>query len=166
MDKQNFFSKDYVFLNKTFKTSNELFDFVGEKMYELGFVKEGYSEALKKREAIYPTALPGPTISVGIPHTDPEFIIKPFIAVIRVNEGIPFIQMGTNDSVIEPKIFFVLGFQKEGAIKYQVKALSLIIDEFIVNNDGAGAQDFMNFENPSDCMEVLLALEKKIVEED
>lgn len=159
-----FFSKNMMFLDNEFSSSDDLFDFVYEKALENGLVREGFLEAIKEREKNYPTGLPGTTVDIAVPHTDPEYIIEPFIAVLRCKNGVPFIQMGSDNITIYPKLFFVLGFKKEGCIQYQVKALQLLIEYFIVSNNGELANEFM--ENDSDqCMKKLFELEKSLLEE-
>lgn len=55
-----------------------------DKLLELGYVKDTFRDAIKTREANYPTALPVEPYPVAIPHSDPENIIKPFIACTRL----------------------------------------------------------------------------------
>ncbi len=159
-----FFSKNMMFLDNEFASSDELFKFVYEKALENGLVKEGFYEAIKEREKNYPTALPGTTVDIAVPHTDPDYIIEPFIAVLRCQKGVPFVQMGSDNLVIYPKLFFVLGFKKEGCIQYQVKALQLLIEYFIVTDNGKLASEFMT--NDADqCMEKMFELEKTLLGE-
>ncbi|MDK7302815.1 PTS sugar transporter subunit IIA [Aerococcus urinae] len=49
--------KDMVFLNQEIASSDELFEFIGEKAQEHGLVKDSYVQALKDREAQFPTGL-------------------------------------------------------------------------------------------------------------
>lgn len=156
------FSQKMMFLNCTFNDSDELFDFVNDQAMKNGLVKDGFLHGIKEREKKYPTALPGRTVDIAVPHTDPEFIVDPFIAVVRCQTGIPFVQMGSDDKIIFPKLFFVLGFKKEGCEKYQVKALTLLIDYFITENEGKNAEEFMGCEE-ADCIKILFKLEQKLL---
>ena len=156
-----FFSKEMIFLNKEFDSSKDLFSCVALRAKELGYVRDGFLEALEKRESLYPTALPGTTCDIAVPHTDPEFIIKPFIAVVTCQKGVPFIQMGSDNLTIYPKIFFVLGFLREGCELYQVKTLQLLIDFFITKENGQKALEFLS--NGEDkCLEELEGLEQQL----
>lgn len=156
------FSKEMMFLDQKFNTADDLFDFINQKALKNNFVKDGFLEGIKEREKKYPTALPGKKIDIAVPHTDPDYIINPFIAVVRCKEGIPFVQMGSDNLIINPKIFFVLGFKKEGCEKYQVKALSLLIDYFIAKNDGKNAEEFMNLDS-DECIKILFELESRLL---
>lgn len=160
-----FFSKNMMFLDNEFNNSDELFDFVYKKALENGLVREGFCEAIKEREKNYPTGLPGTAVDIAVPHTDPEYVIEPFIAVLRCQKGVPFVQMGSDDMIIHPKLFFVLGFKKEGCIQYQVKALQLLIEYFIVTDNGRLANEFMQ-DGPEQCMEKLFELEKTLLGQD
>ena len=88
----NLFAENRIFLNQSFASSDELFDFVGKQMEGLGMAKAGFGDSLKRRESSYPTGLPGLTADIALPHTDPEFIVEPFIAVVSTKEGVPFTQ--------------------------------------------------------------------------
>ena len=41
---------------------------IGEDAYRKGYVKEGFADAVIKREKLYPTALPTEVLKVAIPH--------------------------------------------------------------------------------------------------
>ena len=110
----NLFAENRIFLNQSFASSDELFDFVGKQMEGLGMAKAGFGDSLKRRESSYPTGLPGLTADIALPHTDPEFIVEPFIAVVSTKEGVPFTQMGSDSIKLSPRLFFILGFKKEG----------------------------------------------------
>lgn len=69
----NLFAENRIFLNQSFASSDELFDFVGKQMEGLGMAKAGFGDSLKRRESSYPTGLPGLTADIALPHTDPEF---------------------------------------------------------------------------------------------
>ena len=66
----------------------EFFDKMAEKLEKLGYVKDTFAEAIKTREAKFPTALPVEPYPVAIPHADPQHIIKPFIACTRLKNPI------------------------------------------------------------------------------
>ena len=80
--------KELIQLDWEVKDQNEFFDKMTDKLLELGYVKDTFRDAIKTREANYPTALPVEPYPVAIPHSDPENIIKPFIACTRLKDTI------------------------------------------------------------------------------
>ena len=93
--------------------------------------------------------MPGPIYDIAVPHTDPDYVVKPFIAVARTKEGIPFVQMGTRDLHLKTRIVFVLGFK---TVKYQVKILQTLVDLFI---QGTMAEEFMKVNDEDEALELL-----------
>ncbi len=109
------------------ESTDEFFEKFVAKAQELNYVKDTYLEALKTREANYPTALPTEPFSVAIPHSDPEHIIKQFIAPIRLKHEIEWHEIANNDSILKVQIVFVLGFKKEDG---HVKVLQVLLEGF------------------------------------
>lgn len=155
---ENMFHKEAVFLNIDAKTTDEVLDFVYEKMHALGYVSEEFQQAVKEREDKYPTGLPGPVCDIAVPHTDPEYVVKPFIAVVTTKKGVPFVQMATRDEYLKSRIIFVLGF-KTG--KYQVKILQTLIRRFLQETEMAEA--FLKAEDVDSCYELLMEIQDEVV---
>lgn len=118
-------NEEIVWLDLEMESREELITFVGNELRKLGYVSEGYLKAILERESKYPTGLPTVPYPVAIPHTDPQHINKPFVAAVRLTKPVEFVQMGTNDVIVETKIVFFLGLNKgEG----QVELLQYLID--------------------------------------
>lgn len=155
---ENMFHKEAVFLNIDASSTDEVLDYVYHKMHDMGYVTEEFAKAVKEREHKYPTGLPGPVCDIAVPHTDPEYVIKPFIAVVTTKKGVPFVQMATRDDYLQSKIIFVLGF-KTG--KYQVKILQTLIKRFIQENEMAEA--FLKANDVESCYEMLMDIQNEVV---
>ncbi|GCF93948.1 PTS fructose transporter subunit IIA [Enterococcus florum] len=108
------FDERLVFLEPDISSKEELFCWFSDYMDKAGYVKETYLENITKREKNFPTGLQTATVGVAIPHTDPENLNKPFIAVIRPNQGIEFEPMGIAEGKISAKLIFMLGVLKDG----------------------------------------------------
>ena len=91
---ENMFHKEAVFLNIDATSTDEVLDYVYHKMHDMGYVTEEFAQAVKDREHKYPTGLPGPICDIAVPHTDPEYVTKPFICLlytslcIRIHDGL------------------------------------------------------------------------------
>lgn len=113
------------------KNQADFFDEASKALESKGFVNNTFVEAIKKREENYPTGLELEKISIAIPHTDVEHIIKPFVYINKVSStDLTFIQMGSDDSQIQPKYVIILGIKDP---KGQVGLLSELIELF--NNE-------------------------------
>lgn len=89
-------------------SQEQLLDRLSADLFKTGYVTEGFSAAVKQRESKYPTGLPTHPIAIAIPHTDPEFVTRPGIAVAKLNAPVTFREMGSNDRYVEAAIIFVL----------------------------------------------------------
>jgi PTS system galactitol-specific IIA component len=75
--------EDTIFLTIDANDRDDLFEQIAERLNKLGYVKDSYAEALKKREDEFPTGLVTKYLSIALPHVDPENINKPFIAAVK-----------------------------------------------------------------------------------
>lgn len=106
---KNLISKDYIFHNKKYKNNHDLFEDIGKKLEQDGYVKNTYVQALKDREKIFPTGLETPYVNIAIPHTDASHVLKPVISVITLKQPIKFETMGGNEGdYIHVKIILLL----------------------------------------------------------
>jgi len=134
MSNQELFNKDLVFLDYEVENREEFFKKFSKIMFDRDYVTDNFYEAITKRENNYPTGLQTATIGVAIPHTDPEYIIKPFVAVIRPNKEIEFEPMGIPEGRIDAKLIFVLGVLRDGGqIEVLQKLMNMFMNETVVN---------------------------------
>lgn len=125
------FSQDTVFLNIEATNEMELFYQVAMALKEKDFVTAEYYDGLIKREREFPTGLRIAKYGVAIPHTDPEYIVRNFIAVVRMKEPVQFSLMEDNNITDYMNICFFIGL-KEG--KESPKVLMNLIT-LIQNSD-------------------------------
>ncbi|WP_429963790.1 PTS sugar transporter subunit IIA [Enterococcus sp. AZ072] len=117
--------KSLVFYDQTFADQEAFFKKANTDLLGTEFVTGTFYESVVKRESKYPTGLALPTMSIAIPHTDPENINKAFIAVYHLTQPVVFTQMATIDVKVESQLILVLGIKEP---KEQVGLLSTIID--------------------------------------
>lgn len=144
---------DNIYLDVVLHSRKEVFEFIQKELYEKGFVKETYAEALEKREQGNPTGLATVPYGIAIPHTDVEYVNKPCIIMIRLKESVSFEQMGGLGEAVDAQFIFGLVFT-DG--KKQVELLAGII---------ALAQNEEDIEtlHCSDDKEAILSIIKKYV---
>lgn len=106
---------------------DDFFDRVIDELLRLGYVKESYRDAIKVREAKFPTALPTVPEAIAIPHADPEHILKPFILAARLKDPVQWNEMGRNEVEHPVRFVFMLGFTKTDG---HVKLLQALLKNF------------------------------------
>ena len=104
-----------------------VFDIMGARFLEKGYVNEKYLPTIKEREATYPTALPVEPYPIAIPHTEADAIIKPFIAPVRLKHTIPWGDMSDPDNKFDVKLVVMLGFKEPGA---HIELLQILMHNF------------------------------------
>jgi len=111
MGNQEMINKELIVLDMGIKHQDEFFKKAFEHLFQQGYCNEQYYDALKSREEKYPTALPTIPYAIALPHTDPDFVKKPFIYMARLKDEVPWLEMGTNE-VANVKWVFLLGFER------------------------------------------------------
>lgn len=118
--------RDLVQFDLAVADQDEFFDHSIDTLVRLGYVKESFRPAIKKRESIYPTALPTEPEAVAIPHSDPEHVLTPFIMASRLKPPVEWHEMGRNEAVHPVRFVFMLGFAHDEG---HVQLLQMLLKE-------------------------------------
>ena len=105
----------------------QVFDIMGARFLERGYVNEKYLPTIKEREAEYPTALPVDPYPIAIPHTMAKAIIKPFIAPVRLLHTVPWGDMSDPENRFDVKLVVMLGFKDPGEL---IELLQILMHNF------------------------------------
>ena len=88
---------------------------------------------------------------IAIPHTNPEFVSKEGIIVVKLEKPVIFRDMGLNENDLEVSVIFVLLIQKgEEQVNLLTKLMSLLEQKEVYNS----------IKNTSDKKEILQILSK------
>ncbi|MGF7396380.1 PTS sugar transporter subunit IIA [Thermoanaerobacterium thermosaccharolyticum] len=148
-----FFNKELIVTNLDAKCKEDVFDVLYKKLYENGFVKESYLEAIKKREKNFPTGLQLNRYNVAIPHTDPEHVVKPAIAVATLKNPVIFKNMANPLEDVEVNIIFMIALnESHSQVEMLQQLTSLIQDEKLLEeiarvNGGEQIIDILKIRN-------------------
>lgn len=121
-------SPDLVFLNVEADSAKDLFGQLEEELSARGLIKGTWLDAILTREQRYPTGLSCPAIDVAIPHTDPENIKKPYIAVVKPAMPVEFEPMTGSGPNVHVQLIVNLGIVHSES---QVKILQLLMMMFM-----------------------------------
>lgn len=105
----SYVKKDTIYLNCQARNRGELFSQVAEDLLSKGYVKKGFLDFINNREDNYPTGLQLKNYTVAIPHGDPKYINKPFVAVITLLKPILMKQMDDVTKNLKVDTLFILG---------------------------------------------------------
>ncbi|MPW26134.1 PTS sugar transporter subunit IIA [Alkalibaculum sp. M08DMB] len=111
---------------------------VGKILFDQGYVKNTYINAVVDREKVFPTGLKLKSTSVAMPHTDSVHVNEPAICVARLNKPVTFCHMGSADNYIQVELIFMM------AITDPNKQLDTLKRMMSVFQDDEAALEFTN----------------------
>jgi PTS system galactitol-specific IIA component len=114
------------------QTREEIIRKLGNLLFQNGFVKDSYTQAVLDREITFPTGLQARVAGVAVPHTDTEHVIKPAIAIATLEKPVTFQMMGTPDKEVNVEIVIMLAVHDA---KLVIPVLRKVI--FVLENDEA-----------------------------
>lgn len=104
----NILDKRLIVRDVSVENSDELLDFISDRLMDNNLVQLTFREEIKKRETNFPTGLKGCGIAVAMPHTNAEHVKEDAIGVFVLKKPIKFLQMGTDDEELQVEIVFPL----------------------------------------------------------
>ncbi|KZM54309.1 PTS sugar transporter subunit IIA [Aeribacillus sp. FSL K6-2848] len=115
----------YIIKDLDVSNQKELFETIGQALMEDKIVKDGFIEALLKREKEYPTGLPV-NPGVAIPHTDGTLVNEDRLVFATLKNPVTFAEMGGSDENIIDIHIVILMAIKDG--KKHLETLRQLID--------------------------------------
>ena len=73
-----------------------------------GYAAPGFGEALRTREAEFPTGLEGDGGGVAVPHAEPGMVSRPAVILCRPEAPIPFRRMDAPDEEVGAELVLLL----------------------------------------------------------
>ena len=113
------------------KTPEEVIHQLANRLLALGAVASSYYNAVKQREVNMPTGLPlAEDFAVAVPHTDPEHVLKPTIALAVLRHPVPFQSMEDPNESLPVRLVFMLALKdKNEQIEMLRQVASMLQDE-------------------------------------
>jgi transcriptional antiterminator/mannitol/fructose-specific phosphotransferase system IIA component (Ntr-type) len=99
-------NQDLIFTNLGFCSYNELLLYLGTKLFEAGYVKEGYPKQLLDSEKKSPTGISTP-VPIAIPHTQQKLSLKNCILIATLKKPVLFREMGNSNSKLGVRIVLI-----------------------------------------------------------
>ncbi len=130
MQISEFLHEELIVTNLKVESKEDLFKVLYEKLYNSGFVKESFLDGIKSREEKFPTGLQLNKYGVALPHTDPEHVISPAIAVATLAKPVIFKDMAASSNDLEVNVVFMLALKEAHS---QVEMLQKLA--YLIQND-------------------------------
>ncbi|OQM74421.1 PTS sugar transporter subunit IIA [Manganibacter manganicus] len=124
-----------IALNVEATTSEAIIRLLADRLARLGHVRPSFAEAVLAREAQMPTGLPMERdANVAVPHTDPEHVIRPGIAIATLARPVDFANMESPDEHLPVGIVFMLALNdKDRQIEMLQQIMETIQDDDLVD---------------------------------
>ena len=107
MSYKDMFHEQLIRLEVEGATEEAVFEKVAVQLRDLGFVNEGYLRGITAREQKFPTGLITQHVNIALPHSDPEYVEKPFVYIARLKNEVKVKQMGDSQEMGVKNLFFL-----------------------------------------------------------
>jgi PTS system galactitol-specific IIA component len=85
---------------------------LADRLAAIGVVAQSWKAAAIAREAAMPTGLPlADDFAVAVPHTDPEHVLRPGLAVATLETPVPFRSMDDPDQSAPARLVFAIALR-------------------------------------------------------
>ncbi|WP_026885764.1 PTS sugar transporter subunit IIA [Clostridium beijerinckii] len=118
---------DLIALNLEVKNKEEVIRELGKRMFEKGYVKHTYIDAVLEREKTLPTGLDIGEICVAIPHTDSKHVNESNVALAVLKNSVDFNNMIEPSKKVQVRVVFLLAINDPDS---QVSLLSKLMSVF------------------------------------
>lgn len=125
-----FLHEELVFREVIAKTKEEVLSFLAEKLFEKGYVKYEYIQAIQEREKEYPTGLPSSEPGIAIPHANFEMVNKTTLAIATLKQPVEFRNMEKKQAELPIQIVIMMAIgEPHGQVEMLQKIVAIIQDE-------------------------------------
>ena len=127
--------EDLVVLGVDAEDAEDAIRQIGKLLYDGGYVKETYIDAVAEREKEYPTGLILQDMQIAMPHTMGIHVNRPAVCVAKLAHPVIFGHMGDPDTKVEAEMLFMMAIQDPNA---QIDTLQNMMGVF-TNHEAAAA---------------------------
>ena len=136
-------------------TSTQVIEALGALLYEQGYVRDSFVQAVLDREQVFATGLPTPEIQVAIPHADVEHVLKSAIALGLLHDPVEFGEMGNPEGKVSVSIVCMLAVRESDSLVSLLRDLVGILQDpaflrqILETNDRKTIADLFNARLPT-----------------
>jgi PTS system galactitol-specific IIA component len=122
-------SEDLILVNQEVSSKEDIIRKLGGLLFEHGFVKDTYTQAVLDREIVYPTGLSARVTGVAVPHTDTEHVNNSAVAVATLRDPIIFNGMGAPKTEVNVYVVMMLAIHDKTQVINILRKVILIIEK-------------------------------------
>lgn len=149
-------NEELILLDQEVASAEGAIMLMAEKLEQLGYVQHGYGDMVCEREKVFPTGLPGKTMAIALPHTNPTLVNKAAIGVIIPRDPVKFKMMGGPETELDVELIFPL------VIKNPEDQLNLLKAMMGVIQDGELLKRIRSSHDKSEIIACLDSIEKAV----
>lgn len=128
-DIKGLFNEELIVLNLEAKDDKDAIKQLANRLFEAGFVKESFIEAIIEREVNYPTGLSSGDMGVAIPHTDSIHVNKAALAIGILKKPVKFQMMGMPEKSVYVSLVFMMAIDAPNKHLEMLKTLMNIFQQ-------------------------------------
>ena len=132
MEYKEMFVPSLIQLAVDVKNKEEAFLIAAQRLEKMGYVNENYLNGLIAREREFPTGLITKYLNIALPHSECEYVEKPFVFVMQLKNPIYFYQMGDNQEMTVENLFFLGIKEPKEQVGLLQSLMALFMDEKFV----------------------------------
>jgi galactitol PTS system EIIA component len=117
------FRRDLCWVRMVAENRSEVLHRLSRTLLEQGLVRPTFEEAVLAREACSPTGLPLPGRKIALPHTDPEHVLRPAIAVCTLDRPVGFGEMGNPRQELSVEVVAMLALPDHQSAQHELVRL-------------------------------------------
>lgn len=145
-----------ILLKESANSPNDVFDILGSTFVRNGYSKETYVDALKEREASFPTGLNINGFGIAIPHTESIHVLKETEGIMTLDHPVRFVQMGSDDIPVDVNVVMMLAIKNpQEHIKKLQRILQIVQDDDVLKR-------IYNAQSKSEVIEIIKTKEDLI----
>ena len=100
---------------------------VGKRLFDNGYVKDTYIDAVVAREADFPTGLHLEGIDIAMPHTAGIHVNTPAVCVAKLAKPVEFSHMGDPETKVQATLLFMMAIKNPDE---QIETLQAVMGIF------------------------------------
>ena len=109
---------------------DEAIALLGARLEGRGLVRSSFVKAAIERERVMPTGLPlADGVNVAVPHTEPEHVIAPGLAVATLAGPVPFGSMDDPEQMLPVSVVFVMALSERKAQIEMLQSIAEVIQD-------------------------------------
>lgn len=121
--------EENFFINIKANSYQSIIRKLGTHLFDKGYVKDSFVQAVLDREEVYPTGLEAPGGGVAIPHTDTEHVITSTLGLATLKEPVDFRAMAEPDKIVSVSVVMMLAItDPEKVVPVLRKVISIVQD--------------------------------------